>query len=92
MNLNNLAWMLATREGATAEERAEAVAMAGRAVELEPEAHRFRGTLAVSLLQSGREAEGRAEAAKAMEMARKAGDMEAVGELEERFGPEDGGR
>jgi Tfp pilus assembly protein PilF len=88
MNLNNLAWMLATREGATAEERADAVAMAGRAVELEPEAHRFRGTLAVSLLQSGREAEGRAEAAKAMEMARRAGDEKAVETLVEKMGAE----
>jgi Flp pilus assembly protein TadD len=83
--LNNLAWLLATREGATVEERAEAVELARRAVELAPERHRFRGTLAVALLERGSEEEGRAEAARAMEMAREAGDLEAVEELGRRM-------
>jgi Tfp pilus assembly protein PilF len=85
--LNNLAWLLATLGGETSKERQEAVGLALRAVELEPGAHRFRGTLAVALMESGRETEGREEAEQAMEMARKAGDEEAVEELGRRFAP-----
>jgi Flp pilus assembly protein TadD len=80
--LNNLAWLLATLGDGTAREREEAVEIANRAVAVVPESHRFRGTLAVALMESGRETEGREEAEQAMEMARKAGDEEAVETLE----------
>jgi Flp pilus assembly protein TadD len=83
-DLNNLAWLLATKDGGTRAERAEAVALARRAVGLNAKAHRFRGTLAVALLADGRVEEGRTEAERAMAMAREAGDEEAVRELEER--------
>jgi Flp pilus assembly protein TadD len=83
--LNNLAWLLATREGGSREERAEAVELARRATGLNAGAHRFRGTLAVALMAVGSREEGRAEASRAIEMARKAGDGEAVRELEKRF-------
>ncbi|MBU6183243.1 MAG: hypothetical protein KGR46_10590 [Verrucomicrobia bacterium] len=84
-DLNNLAWLLATRKGGLRAESAEAVELARRAVELNGEAHRYRGTLAVALIADGRIEEGRAEAEKAIEMAREAGDGEAVAELEKRL-------
>jgi hypothetical protein len=49
-------------------------------------AHRFRGTLAVALMAAGSGEEGRAEAVRAMAMARAAGDAEAVRELEKWCG------
>jgi tetratricopeptide (TPR) repeat protein len=84
--LNNLAWLLATRDGGSRADRTEAVQLARRAVKLDNEAHRFRGTLAVALVANGQLEEGRAEAEKAIEMAVAAGDGEAVAKLRERMG------
>jgi tetratricopeptide (TPR) repeat protein len=85
--LNNLAWLLATRPDGTEEEREEAVKKARKAVAQTPLAHRHRGTLAVALLADGRAKEGLAEAKEAIAMAREAGDLESVRELERRFAP-----
>ncbi len=85
-DLNNLAWLLATRDGGSHADRTEAVQLARRAVTLDSGAHRFRGTLAVALIENGRMEEGRVEAEKAIEMAREAGDGEAVAKLRERMG------
>ncbi len=86
-NLNNFAWHLATKADATPSDRLEAIALARRATELNPEAHRYRGTLAVALLADGRNQQARQEGERAIAMARAVGDSEAVQELEKQFGP-----
>jgi tetratricopeptide (TPR) repeat protein len=86
-NLNNFAWFLATKAEATPSDRLEAIALARRATELNPEAHRYRGTLAVALLADGRNQQARQEGERAITMARAVGDREAVQELEKRLGP-----
>jgi len=83
--LNNFAWSLAINPAATEVEKLEAVTMARRAIELNPRAHRYHGTLAVALLASGRETQAQEEGQRAIRMAHEAGDMEAVLDLQKRL-------
>jgi Tfp pilus assembly protein PilF len=83
--MNNFAWFLATKENASSGEKAEAVSLARRATELRPQAHRYRGTLAVALLANGQVEQARSEGEQAITMARQAGDHEAVEELQKHL-------
>jgi tetratricopeptide (TPR) repeat protein len=85
VDLNNFAWSLAINPAATEAEHLEAVAMARRAIELNPRAHRYHGTLAVALLASGRETQAQEKGQRAIKMAHEAGDMEAVLDLQRRL-------
>jgi tetratricopeptide (TPR) repeat protein len=84
--LNNFAWFLATKPNATNTERLEALFLAKRAVELQPRTHRYRGTLAVALIANERYERAREEGHRAIDMARKAGDSEAVRDIQSRLG------
>ncbi len=86
IDLGNFAWFLATKPDATSAERSEALFLARRAVELEPAAHRYRGTLAVALLANGHYEQAREEGVCAIRMAREASDTEAVEELAKKLG------
>lgn len=85
VEMNNFAWFLATKENASSGEKAEAVSLARRATELRPQAHRYRGTLAVALLANGQVEQARSEGEQAITMARQAGDHEAVEELQKHL-------
>jgi len=82
IDLNNFAWFLATKSDASPAERAEAVFLARRAVEIEPGSHLHRGTLAVALLANGHPESAREEGNRALALAREAGDQDSVQQLQ----------
>lgn len=84
--LNNLAWLLANDPRANDIERQHAVYMARRAVELEPRAHLYQGTLAIALLAAGQGPQAEIQAQRAAAMAREAGDDEALQTLQGKLG------
>lgn len=85
IDLNNFAWFLATKPNATPSEHSEALFLARRVAELQPSSHRYRGTLAVALLANERYDQARDEGNRAIKMAREAGDVEAVQQLEDKL-------
>jgi tetratricopeptide (TPR) repeat protein len=83
--LNNLSWILATLPDSSTTEKAQALKMAEMAVEINPFAHRYRGTLAVALFANNKIGQARVEASRAISMAKAKGDQEAAHELEKRL-------
>jgi len=83
--LNNLAWLLATESVGNKNRRAEAIELARRAIGLEPDQFRYRGTLAVALAVSGRTNEAAALARQVILEATAVGDQVAVTELKNRI-------
>lgn len=82
LSLNNLAWLMATDPRSTPAEKAEALAMARRAVAIDPSARHNQGTLAVALLVNGDLAQGRPLAEKTIARARNEGDEKSATLLE----------
>jgi len=82
--LNNLAWLLADLPTAGDVDLADAVEFSRRAVDLEPNVHRYRGTLAYALLRNGQRDEAIQTAQEALEAARAAGDEDAAQMLREK--------
>jgi Tfp pilus assembly protein PilF len=85
IDLNNFAWLLATKAEGTDSERAEALFLARKAVELDPRSHRYRGTLAVALSAKGQSEQANEEGRRAVAMAREVGDSEWVREFQGRL-------
>ncbi len=85
VDLSNFAWFLATKPDASPAERADAVFLARRAVEIEPGSYRNRGTLAVALLANGHPESAREEGNRALAMAREAGGQDSVQQLQSKL-------
>jgi tetratricopeptide (TPR) repeat protein len=80
--MNNLAWLMATDPQATPAEKAQALDMAWRAVNIDASARHNQGTLAVALLVNGDISQGRPLAEKTIARARNEGDEKSAMLLE----------
>ena len=79
--LNNSAWLIATSENMTAMQRTWAVDYAERAVGINPEHHRYWGTLAVAHAANGNTDQAREIATVALLRSRAADDQDALSAL-----------
>jgi spermidine synthase len=82
--MNNLAWILATSPDPTLRDGAKAVQLAERAVQLAPAVETF-DTLAVALAEAGQFDRAVSTARRAADLARKAGQMDLVRQIEARI-------
>ncbi len=83
---NNLAWLLATTEGSTEQDREQAIQLAGRASELAAgQDAGYLDTLAVAYAAAGRFGEAETNAQKAIELARSGGQTELAGQIGSRL-------
>lgn len=85
--LNNLAWMMATDSRSSPADRAEALSLARRAMDIDPADRRYSGTLAVALIVNGDTLQGRILAEKSISLSRAVGD-EPSASLVEAWLPE----
>jgi tetratricopeptide (TPR) repeat protein len=83
--LGNLAWILATHAGATAEDAAQSVAYAQKAIALQPKPDAAAyDTLAAAYALAGRFADAVKSAEEALRLAQASGDKSRAGEIERR--------
>ncbi len=83
---NNLAWLLATAEGSTEQDREQAIQLAKRASELAAgQDAGYLDTLAVAYAAAGRFGEAETNAQKAIELARTGGQTELAGQIGSRL-------
>jgi tetratricopeptide (TPR) repeat protein len=83
--IGNLAWILATRAGATAEDAAQALAYAERLVALQPKSDAATyDTLAAAYALAGRFADAIKSADEALRLAQVSGDKSRASEIERR--------
>jgi Flp pilus assembly protein TadD len=80
--LNNLAWILATDPRSCPADRAEALSLARRAVEIDSSDRLHSGTLAVALIVNGDTRQGRILAEKSIALSRAAGDEKSASLVE----------
>jgi tetratricopeptide (TPR) repeat protein len=80
--LNNLAWILATDPRSSPADRAEALSLARRAMDIDSSDRLHSGTLAVALIVNGDTMQGRILAEKSIALSRAAGDEKSASLVE----------